>query len=546
LDDVSSLCRALVLAVLASALAAATAARAQPLAGPGPGSGPSMSPGYGPPPATPAEVPPPAAASEDAIVVGIRAVGASPGRVEPHIKTRLDRPFNQDTLNEDVKRLNSSGHFLDVKTSLQRARGGVVVIFEVVERPTIKYIKFVGAESFARKKLLTESGLKVGAPLNPYAIADARGRIEEYYKRQGFYRAQVEIYEGNERGDKGAVFVVNEGDQQKIWTTRFVGNTIATDARLRTQIKSKAPFTWPFYFGAGNYLNQETLEGDIDRLTAYYRSLGFFRARVGREIDINRDSDHVTITYVIDEGPRYVVRDVSVVGFNRVGEEQLMEDLVLKPGEFFDQAKMTRDVNRLRSVYGGHGYIHADIKADPRFLEEPGRLDLVYNIAEGARYRVSTVNVIVNGDHPHTRISTVLNRLSIRPGDIADNREIDASKRRLLSSGLFARGEPGGPKGPQIKFGDPEDVPSVAGQRPAPGPTVRGQSPDDNPYASLRPYTRRYSGDGVQSPPAGHPPRYDERAPGAPVRVQPPEANYDRWSDRAPYDAGQIPDGRSR
>ncbi len=43
----------------------------------------------------------------------------------------------------------------------------------------------------------------------------------------------------------------------------------------------------------------------MKKLTAYYRAFGFFHASVGRELDFNEKQDWLTITFVIDEGPRY-------------------------------------------------------------------------------------------------------------------------------------------------------------------------------------------------------------------------------------------------
>jgi outer membrane protein insertion porin family len=42
------------------------------------------------------------------------------------------------------------------------------------------------------------------------------------------------------------VYLINEGQSAKVWEVKFVGNTIASDARLRTQIQSKPGILWIF------------------------------------------------------------------------------------------------------------------------------------------------------------------------------------------------------------------------------------------------------------------------------------------------------------
>ncbi len=56
------------------------------------------------------------------------------------------------------------------------------------------------------------------------------------------------------------------------------------------------------------------IDEDRERLIAYYRNLGYFKARISREIDYDASGQWATLTFVIDEGPRYRIRDVSVVG----------------------------------------------------------------------------------------------------------------------------------------------------------------------------------------------------------------------------------------
>ena len=149
---------------------------------------------------------------------------------------------------------------------------------------------------------------------------------------------------------------------------------------------------------------------------------------------------------MIDEGPRYKVRNVSIIGNKKYTAEELTADLKLKNHEYFNQDKMTRDVRSLQDKYGSVGYVFADIKPDPRFLEEPGQLDLVYNIAEGDRYRVGRINIQIKGEYSHTQENTVRNRLFFKPGDIVDIRQIRASEVALKRCGLFESNPADAPK----------------------------------------------------------------------------------------------------
>ena len=94
------------------------------------------------------------------------------------------------------------------------------------------------------------------------------------------------------------------------------------------------------------------------------------------------------------------------------------------------------------------------------------------------------VNVVIKGDYPHTRINTVLNRLGcIRPGELADTREMHKAETRLKASQLFEV-DPKNGSATKIAFSPPgldkadEDELADAPGKPA---GVRRQSPGMSP-----------------------------------------------------------------
>ncbi len=300
--------------------------------------------------------------------------------------------------------------FINVLPKIQNLPQGPVVIFQVVERRIIQHITMVGNQGVLTSSLIGQTDLKVGDGMDPYSIKEARDKLENYYQEHGWDRPRVTILEGNKPGDTGATFLIDEGRARRVWWTSFVGNTIASSARLRTQIDTKPPILWIF---KGD-LNQKRLDEDVQKLTAYYRGLGFFQAKIGREITFDAKQNWATITFVINEGPRYKIRNVSIIGNEKIGTEVITKDLKLTAGAWFNQGAMSHDVNLVRDLYGGRGYVFADIEPDPRLLEQ-GEMDLIYSVKEGSRYRVGKINVNILGDSTHTNSRTIYNRLSVRP-----------------------------------------------------------------------------------------------------------------------------------
>ena len=262
-------------------------------------------------------------------------------------------------------------------------------------------------------------------------------------------------------------FLIHEDEEQKIWKVNFEGNSIASSGRLKTQIKSKPGILkiW------GGSVERDKIEQDITRLLTYYRSLGFFNARIGREIEESNDGKWLTLNFIIDEGPRYTIRNVSFVGNKSYASKDLLEMLELKPNSEnqspkFNVATMNRDVVSLQDLYGSMGFVHSRVTAEPRFLEEPGILDIVYIIEEGKQYVVGDINIHFEGGSV-TKRSVVLSKLTLAPGQLIDAREIKKSENLLGRSQIFADGQTGPRPSIVVRPSTTEQLDRFAGSAPS-------------------------------------------------------------------------------
>jgi outer membrane protein insertion porin family len=443
------------------------------------------------------EVSGPSLSATDEPVADIRIVGNSTiptSKILNELQTRVGRPFDPALIQRDIRTLTARGWFVDVQPTYQQTPAGRVVTLKVAERPVVRYVEYLGNSGLRTKKLQQETDLKVGGPVDPYAVQEAKRKLIDLYRRNGFNNAQVSVLEGDKPTDHGIVFVINEGASQKIWKVEFVGNEFLSASRLKTKIDSKPPLMMLFK----GYVDREQIDGDVNKLTAFYRSFGYFDARIGRQLEFDEKNKWLTLRFVIHEGQRYEVESVAFIGNKIFSGDSLTTGVDMKPDpkdrtavaklyhmvkplapgpQPFEQDRMNSDVAWLKELYGSQGYIFADVRAEPIFLEEPGKLRLMYHIDEGKRWRVGNIFVHIQGDNPHTKIQTALNRLSIRSGEIADIRELRASERRLQASGLFMA-DPAKGVMPKITYHIPElnDTEMAKGG----GNGFRGQSPDAN------------------------------------------------------------------
>jgi len=288
----------------------------------------------------------------------------------------------------------------------------------------------------------------VNDPLNDFSIESSRRRLIDYYHEEGFNQISIASSIGIE-GDAGAVvFRINEGPKERIWEIRIEGNTIVSESRLKKIINSRGPI-----LGAIAYLNNTAdmtkIDQDVNVLAAYYHNLGFLTATVGRRIEYDRSGKWLTVTFVIQEGPRFKVNDIQIVGNQFVEESSLRARLELKPGDMFDGTLMRRDVGELIYGYGELGFIYADVEPKTVMRDEADVVDLVFEINEGDRWKVGEIRVNIDGEPHLMRETTMLNLVDLREGDWIDRRTLELNRRRLERSQLLETN-------PQIA--DPPDI----------------------------------------------------------------------------------------
>ena len=137
-----------------------------------------------------------------------------------HLRTRPGDRFSETTTRRDLLALLELGTLDTTQTRVSTeagVRGGVVVIFHIVELPVIRDIEFRGLKSVGESEVLAalagrQPGLRREGVYNPKHVADARRAVLELLAARGFPDATVEVYaEEVSPVSVALVFVVNEG-----------------------------------------------------------------------------------------------------------------------------------------------------------------------------------------------------------------------------------------------------------------------------------------------------------------------------------------------
>ncbi len=370
----------------------------------------------------------------DVRVVGNRAVGTH--IILQELQTRKNRFYDYETVLGDVRRLNDLGSFDHVSFKVEQREDGVAVTFTVRERAMISRVIFHGNRGFNDRELKGRAGIEKSDPLNEFTIESARRRLVDYYKEEGFNQVAIESALGIKADPGAVVFRINEGPKERILEIRVKGSTIVSEARLRKVINSRGSFAGVGWY-VGNTADLKKLDQDKNVLESYYHNLGFLTATVGRHFEYDETGKWITVTFVVNEGPRYKVNDILLVGHQFVKEESLRKRLELQPGDMFDGTIMRRDVGEITYGYGELGFIYAEVEPKTVMRDEADVVDLVYEITEGDRWRVGEIRVNIEGEPHLMRETTMLNLVDLREGDWIDRRTLELNRTRLERSQLL-------------------------------------------------------------------------------------------------------------
>ncbi|HID23420.1 MAG TPA: hypothetical protein EYP14_13625, partial [Planctomycetaceae bacterium] len=425
-------------------------------------------------------------------------------RILQRIKTQIGRVATEQQIREDLKRLYNTHWFFSVEPIYRRTEKGLVLVFRVVERPMVERVEYRGNKAFSTEKLEKLTELKPGDSLDISLNRRLARRIEEEYHKKGYPYAKVTLLKGGSRSDREVIFQIDEGQKLTVTKITFTGNKSrwAFDRLLATKLRTKKALPGGITLLGGKF-DPATIPDDIESLKQYYHDLGYFDVKVEHRVTITeeklnpfrRGEGNVTIEYLIEEGPRYKIGNVVFQGNHVFSDEELGQGMKLRSGEYFSSRALNLDVQRIKDLYDSRGRLFAVIDAVPRFLEEPGVVDLVYRIDEDRVYTIRRIKVHILGDNPHTKETVVLNRILTHPGDLASAKLIQRSKRRLEGV-IFERGPGAGPrvqvsKVPEKEPPFAESVATRGQSEPLPLPEPPNPIFENNPYGD--PFARALS-----------------------------------------------------
>jgi outer membrane protein insertion porin family len=345
------------------------------------------------------------------------------------MQTREGESLSPARVREDLKAIYKMGYFTDVRMDISDTPEGRVLTVIVKEKPAIKDILVEGNRKVKKDKILEVMNLKPFSVASENAIKEDINKVEQLYREKGYYEAHItyELVPAAEN-EVNLVLKVDEGGKMAIKDIEFEGNKAFSSKELRKvmETKERGFFAMAWITGAGK-LNRDTLERDLEKLSAFYYNHGYIKAKIGEpKVDIKNQWIYVTIP--ITEGPEYKVGNIDMTGDLLEDKDKLLKLLQTPKDKVYSREVLQQDLTTLADFYADHGYANADIVPLIKENNEQLVVDVTFDIHQGEKVYFERIDIAGN---VKTRDKVIRRELRVYEQDLFSATNLKESIKNL-------------------------------------------------------------------------------------------------------------------
>jgi len=250
----------------------------------------------------------------------------------------------------------------------------VNVYSEVVKKVEIK-----GNERISNETIIVFGDISVG---KDYSNADVNSLIKKLYSTSFFSDISVTLKNNTlnivVRENPIIKSILFEGEKAKKYMEKISEILI---------LKENSPFV------------ENSIKSDINLIKEFYRSLGFYFAKIDAEIT-TLEKNRVNLRYIIDKGKKAKIAKIYFLGDKKIREKKLRDVITSQEAQFWkvisrnvylSKERIELDKRLLKNYYRNKGYYEVEVKSTNVEFSEGEGFVLTYNINAGTRYKFKKI-----------------------------------------------------------------------------------------------------------------------------------------------------------
>jgi outer membrane protein insertion porin family len=203
---------------------------------------------------------------------------------------------------------------------------------------------------------------------------------------------------------------------------------------------------WPFMSGRQEkklipIYSEAALDPDLvqegqQNLLNYFEKKGYFDAKV--KTTFERQPDQILVLYEITKGKKHKVDRIVLRGNHELPEKDLLAQIVVKKSHIWthgseSQKLVKQSVKNLEALYHDRGY--EDVKIQSQTIDHEPKVDVVFNIEEGAQTIVNNAEVTGNEHIPYNQLAPPVG-IQMHPGAPFSPRLLAEDRNRISATYL--------------------------------------------------------------------------------------------------------------
>jgi outer membrane protein insertion porin family len=350
------------------------------------------------------------------------------GTVYNYLPVNIGDHLTPQRVREALRALYATGFFRDV----QLRRDGTTLIVAVAERASLESVDIKGNKDIKTEDLqksLRNVGLAAGNTFDRSTLDDVTQYLTDQYNSRGKYAVQVDSKVEDLPDNRVRVNInIKEGNRSKIRQINIVGNTAFRDKDILATLSLQTPNLTSWIKSNDRY-SRESLQGDLDKITAYYQDRGYANVRIDSvQVAIAPDKSDIFITVNITEGSVYKLGEIKLGGNLIVPEAQLRALLLVRTGQTYSQRIISATEELMRNRLGAEGFYFAKVEPVPETDEEHKVVNLTLFVNPGSR---TYVRHITFTGSTRSNDETLRREMRQLEGAWMSNVAVERSKQRL-------------------------------------------------------------------------------------------------------------------
>nr|AGT45850.1 surface antigen [uncultured marine bacterium PPT_M1] len=207
-------------------------------------------------------------------------------------------------------------------------------------------IQFTSEDFIDVTALGQAAAVAVGKPLD---ASDVRQTISTLYQTREFSQIEADAV----LGDSGLVI-----------TFKLRPNFFFADFRLRGDPVLRSPISSLVSLPLGEAYTPKAVEQLQQKAQEALRDAGYYRAEIFPDVQFLSKARLVTVNYIVNAGQRATISGIDITGSPLLERSEILQEIKLHPGSYFENEALKRDFERLRKLYSNRGFLNATLRLE--------------------------------------------------------------------------------------------------------------------------------------------------------------------------------------